>query len=54
MKKLLVVFALVAMLSAGTGVVGASDTELKNETQISDIDSSFSISTLNKRPVAMD
>ncbi|WP_280769655.1 hypothetical protein [Salipaludibacillus daqingensis] len=51
MKKLLTVVALVAMLSVGTGVVGASDTKPVKETKISVVDSSFS--TFSK-PIKMD
>jgi len=52
MKKLLTVFALVVMLTAGTGVVGASETQPQKDTKISVVDSSFT--TMTKRPVTMD
>ncbi|WP_158282273.1 hypothetical protein [Salipaludibacillus keqinensis] len=51
MKKLLTALVFVAMLTAGTGVVGASDTTQK-DTQLTVQDSSFS--TMNKKPIVMD
>lgn len=51
MKKFLTAFTLVAMLTVGTGVVGASDNETVEDTNISVVDSSY---TTMKRPIAMD
>jgi hypothetical protein len=51
MKKLLTALALVVMLTAGTGVVGASEIKTGDST-ISVVESSFS--TLSKRPINMD
>jgi len=54
MKKLLTALALVVMLTAGTGVVGASEIQTKDSTKISIVDSSPSFSTFTKRPINMD